>query len=253
MRNVFVMMLAALMATAALACGNQGGDKASADAPAKGEAAKADKAPAKDGAKKDGEKPGAIKAPAKKEEAKKEEAKKDAPSATAQVGQAAPDFALKDESGKEHKLSDYKGKVVVLEWTCPTCPYVVRHYKEKTMENTFKKLGDKVVWLAVDSSNFVKADESAKWKKTEGFSYPVLQDPSGKVGKTYEAKTTPHMYVIDDKGTLVYSGAIDDNPRGNKEGEVKNYVEEVVGAILKGEKAPVSSTKPYGCSVKYGS
>ena len=138
-----------------------------------------------------------------------------------------------------------------MEWTCPTCPYVVRHYDEKTMETTYGKLGkDKVVWLAVDSSNFVKADESAKWRAEQGFSYPVLQDADGKVGTTYAAKTTPHMFVIDGEGVLRYDGAIDNNPRG----EIKdptNFVEQAVTAIMSGKEIPEAKNKPYGCSVKY--
>ncbi|MEZ4458505.1 MAG: thioredoxin family protein [bacterium] len=180
-------------------------------------------------------------------------AKEEAPTATAQVGQPAPDFELKDETGKTHKLSDYKGKIVVLEWTNPDCPYVVRHYEKDTMQTTFKALGeDKIVWLAVDSSNFVKPEDSAKWKTAEGFTYPVLQDASGAVGKIYQAKTTPHMFVVDAEGTLRYEGAIDNDPKG-KEEKPENYVEKAVTSLLEGKELETSQTKPYGCSVKYGS
>lgn len=172
---------------------------------------------------------------------------------TATVGKAAPDFELKDEAGKSHKLSDYKGKIVVLEWTSPECPYVVRHYDKDTMQTSWDKLGnDKVVWLAVDSSNFVTPESAAEWKGKEGFKYPVLQDAAGDVGKLYEAKTTPHMYVIDAEGTLRYAGAIDNDPRG-KEEKITNYVEEAVSALLEGKDVPTSNTQPYGCSVKYKS
>ncbi len=180
-----------------------------------------------------------------------EEKKEVAPVAT--IGQAAPDFELKDEAGKTHKLSDYKGKVVVLEWTSPECPYVVRHYEKKTMATTFKALGeDKIVWLAVDSSNFVKPEDSAKWKAEESFTYPVLQDASGAIGKIYQAKTTPHMFVVDAEGVLRYEGAIDNDPKG-KEEKPENYVEKAVTSILAGTEVEMSQTKPYGCSVKYGS
>lgn len=172
---------------------------------------------------------------------------------TATVGKVAPDFELKDETGKAHKLSDYKGKIVVLEWTSPECPYVVRHYDKDTMQTSWDKLGnDKVVWLAVDSSNFVTPESATEWKGKEGFKYPVLQDPAGDVGKLYEAKTTPHMYVIDAEGTLRYAGAIDNDPRG-KEEKITNYVEEAVSALLEGKEVPTSNTQPYGCSVKYKS
>lgn len=171
--------------------------------------------------------------------------------ATATVGQAAPDFELKDETGKTHKLSDYKGKVVVLEWTNPGCPFVERHYAKDTMQTTFKAVGEeKVVWLAIDSSNFVTPEDSAKWKTDEGFTYPVLQDPSGAVGRVYQAKTTPHMFVVDAQGTLRYEGAIDSDPKG-KEATPENYVEKAVKSLLEGKDVELPQTKPYGCSVKY--
>lgn len=172
----------------------------------------------------------------------------------ATVGERAPDFELKDESGKTHKLSDYKGKIVVLEWTNPDCPYVVRHYEARTMQKTWDALGgsDKVVWLAVDSSHFVKPEDSAEWKKEDKFEHAVLQDPSGRVAKQYEAKTTPHMFVVDAEGVLQYSGAIDDDPRGKVENP-ENYVEKAVSSILEGKKVEKQRTKPYGCSVKFSS
>jgi len=180
-----------------------------------------------------------------------EEKKEIAPVAT--IGQAAPDFELKDEAGKTHKLSDYKGKVVVLEWTSPECPYVMRHYEKNTMATTFKALGeDKIVWLAIDSSNFVKPEDAAKWKAEKGFTYPGLQDAAGFIGKIYQAKTTPHMFVVDAAGVLRYSGAIDNDPKG-KEENPENYVEKAVTSLLAGGEVETSQTKPYGCSVKYGS
>lgn len=188
---------------------------------------------------------GAAKAPEKKDDGEKAEV------TPAAIGAPAPEFALKDEAGKEHKLSDYKGKIVVLEWTCSTCPYVERHYAAKTMAKTHEAVGkDDVVWLAIDSTKTVKPEANAEWKSKEGFAYPVLTDASGEVGKLYGAKTTPHMYVIDAKGNLAYSGAIDDDVRGKSEAP-KNYVIETVNALKKGEKVPASETKPYGCSVKY--
>ncbi|WP_338872023.1 thioredoxin family protein [Myxococcus stipitatus] len=173
--------------------------------------------------------------------------------ADAEVGKPAPAFTLKDESGKEHSLSQYKGKVVVLEWTNPECPFVKRHYEADTMANTLKGFdAKKVVWLAVDSTAHNTPDKSADWKKKEGISYPVLQDASGATGKAYGAKTTPHMYVIDAEGVVRYAGAIDDDPRGKNAKKV-NHVQTAVDAVLNGQPVPASTTTPYGCSVKYKS
>jgi peroxiredoxin len=171
----------------------------------------------------------------------------------AEVGKPAPTFTLKDENGKEHSLAQYQGKIVVLEWTNPGCPFVQRHYKAKTMQNTLKEFDSKkVVWLAVDSTSHNTPDKSASWKKEQGFTYAVLQDPDGKVGKTYGARTTPHMYIIDEKGVLRYAGAIDDDPRG-KSGTATNHVKTTVNALLSGQPVPAATTEPYGCSVKYKS
>jgi len=172
---------------------------------------------------------------------------------TAEVGKPAPAFKLKDEAGKEHSLSQYQGKIVVLEWTNPGCPYVQRHYKANTMANTFKGFdANKVVWLAVDSTASNAPDKSAAWKKEKGFTYPVLQDAEGTVGKAFAAKTTPHMYVIDQKGVLRYAGAIDDDARGKAE-KPSNHVKAAVDALLTGKPVPAATTEPYGCSVKYRS
>lgn len=173
---------------------------------------------------------------------------------TATVGEPAPDFELKDASGETHKLSDYKGKTVVLEWTNPGCPFVERHYEAGTMSKTHEKLGgaDEVVWLAIDSTKSVTPESTKESKEAWKFDHPVLQNPSGDVGKMYDAKTTPHMYVIDKEGVLRYTGAIDDDERGKKEaGERTNYVLEAVQALKKGEEIEKTETNPYGCSVKY--
>jgi peroxiredoxin len=172
------------------------------------------------------------------------------PAAAADVGQPAPDFTLKDETGVAHSLGDYRGKVVVLEWTNPECPFVQRHYSEKTMQKTLAAYAGKpVVWLVVDSSYFTTPEKSAAWKKSQGFTPPVLQDPSGTVGHAYAAKTTPEMYVIDTQGVLRYAGAIDDDPRGRSASV--NYVRQAVDALQSGRTVPVTSSPPYGCSVKY--
>lgn len=172
---------------------------------------------------------------------------------TAEVGKPAPTFTLKDETGKEHSLAQYQGKIVVLEWTNPGCPYVRRHYQAKTMQNTLKGFdAKKVVWLAVDSTSSNTPDKTASWKKEQGFTYSVLQDADGKVGKAYGAKTTPHMYIIDEKGVVRYAGAIDDDPRGKNATPV-NHVKTAVDAMLSGQPVQEATTDPYGCSVKYKS
>lgn len=167
-----------------------------------------------------------------------------------EVGTAAPDFTLTDHMGKTHKLSDYQGKVVVLEWVNPDCPFVVRHYNADTMTNLAKKLGDDVVWMAVNTTKYFDQEANAKFAKAEGVTYPILDDHTGEVGRMYHAKTTPHMFVIDAKGMIAYNGAIDDDPRGKNE-EITNYVAAAVKNLMAGEKVSTASTKPYGCSVKY--
>ncbi len=171
--------------------------------------------------------------------------------ATAVVGEAAPGFSLQDESGATHTLAQYEGQVVVLEWTNPECPYVVRHYDVDTMENLATTYGGQdVVWLAVNSSHFNTADDVTAWKSAEGFEYSTLLDVDGSVGHAYGARTTPHMFVVAADGTLAYAGAIDDNPRGNND-DATNYVDGAVAALIAGDSPSPSSTDPYGCSVKY--
>lgn len=177
----------------------------------------------------------------------------------AKVGSPAPDFVLKDTTGKEHTLSGYtsEGKIVVLEWTNPNCPYVKRHYeKYTTMKDTAAAYKDKVVWLAVNSTNPKHKDFGAEKEaiKQWGIEYPVLIDSDGKVGKMYEAKTTPHMYVINSEGILVYAGAIDNDAQDKLEADKKvNYVKQAIEELLKGETVSQPETKPYGCGVKYAS
>jgi len=172
----------------------------------------------------------------------------------AEVGAPAPDFTLPGADGKEYKLADYKGKVVVLEWTNHTCPFVQRHQgQKKTMQKTLAKFeGKDVVWLAMDSNHFCveKKDGVLAWSKQNDITYPTLLDPEGKVGHLYGAKTTPHMFVIDAKGVLAYAGAIDDDKYGDKE-SARNYVEEAVTSLLNGSTVAVARTDSYGCSVKY--
>jgi peroxiredoxin len=168
-----------------------------------------------------------------------------------EVGKVVPEFALSDETGKEHKLSDYRGKLVVLEWTNQDCPFVQRHYSKDTMEKLAARYGAKdVVWLAVNSTSSNKPQDTQAWKKEQGFGYATLQDPSGKLGRMFRAKTTPHMYVIDGAGKLAYAGAIDNDPRGTADVPA-NYVEGALQSLERGESPDPSETQSYGCSVKY--
>ena len=136
----------------------------------------------------------------------------------------APDFKLMNQDNKPVSLSDYKGKVVVLEWVNPNCPFVQRHYKAGTMldlQGRYKPQG--VVWLSINSTRTFNVDQNKKWAQDQKVPYPVLDDHEGVVAREYGAKTTPHMFVIDAKGQIVYQGAIDDDPPGKKADAV-NYV-----------------------------
>jgi peroxiredoxin len=170
--------------------------------------------------------------------------------AKAKVGELAPAFSVQDSNGKTVNLSDYKGKIVVLEWINLDCPIDRRVVESKLISTVHEKFKDKVVWLAVDSTaSHTKADYDkviAAWKLT----YPVLADAKGTLGKLYDAKTTPHMYIINTDGKLVYSGAIDDDPDGGKATKV-NYVDKALTELLAGKTVSVSESKPYGCTVKY--
>jgi len=169
------------------------------------------------------------------------------------VGDTAPAFTLKDTSGADVSLADFDGKVVVLEWTNPDCPFVKRHYKEGTMKDLSSAYSDNgVVWLTVNSTNYMDAEANAAFAKNEGITWPVLVDQDGSVGHAYGAATTPHMFVIDATGTVVYEGAIDDDPRGNMDaGARTNYVAQALDELAAGEAVSTPETKPYGCSVKY--
>ena len=172
----------------------------------------------------------------------------------------APDFTLTGHDGKTYELKNLKGKTVVLEWYNNDCPYVEKHYDSGNMQGLQKKFTDKgVVWLSVISSAPGKQGfvDKAQAKKLilERKSSPVaiLLDPSGKVGRLYDAKTTPHMFIIDKNGNLVYQGGIDDKPSAKQESlkGATPYFANAMNNILEGKKVDVAVTKPYGCSVKY--
>ena len=163
----------------------------------------------------------------------------------------APAFTLHDQTGKPHTLAEYAGKIVVLEWVNPECPFVKRHYDNKTMVNLANTYADKgVVWLAVNSTNTFDQAKNAAFVQERGTPYPVLNDSDGKVGRLYDAKTTPHLFVIDKAGQLAYQGAVDDDPAGNKADKI-NYVKQAIDDLLAGRAVATPETKPYGCSVKY--
>lgn len=183
-------------------------------------------------------------------------------SAEPRIGQMAPDFTGVDASGKTRTLSELRGKTVVLEWTNHDCPFVGKHYSTGNMQRLQKEaVGKDVVWLSVISSapgrqGYV-APEKARELTFSRKALPtaVILDAEGKIGHAYGARTTPHMYIINAKGTLVYKGAIDDKPSANH-GDVpiaRNYVREALNAVAAGKPADPDSTRAYGCSVKYGS
>lgn len=176
---------------------------------------------------------------------------------TAKIGEQAPAFTLTSTDGKEYKLSDLKGKIVVLEWFNPECPAIVQHHKAATTFNDLNKdFKDKdVVFMAINSGAKGKQGNgkelNTKLAKEYGIEYPILLDESGAIGKAYGAKTTPHCFIIDKDGNLVYNGAIDNGSFG-KNGD-KNYVRDALNQVTKGETVTTAETKPYGCSVKYAS
>jgi peroxiredoxin len=176
-------------------------------------------------------------------------------------GQPAPDFTLSDQKGAAHKLSESKGKYVVLEWWNKDCPFVRRHYGAKNMQGLQKKYtGKGVVWYSIDSGaegkeGYLSAKDAAKIMKKQGMaSTAVLLDPKGDVGRLYGAKTTPHMFIVDPKGNVIYMGGIDDNPsadRSDDPAKAHNYVSAALDAALAGKAVPDPVTKSYGCGVKY--
>jgi peroxiredoxin len=178
----------------------------------------------------------------------------------ASVGQAAPPFELKGVSGKTVRLADFRGKHVVLEWTNPGCPFVVKHYGAQSMQALQKEFTAKgVVWLSVSSmapgttEYLAPAALAAKYKAWGASASDLLIDESGAVGKAYAAKTTPHMFVIAADGTLAYQGAIDDNSSADSADIAKatNYVSAALASIKAGTPIKTATTQPYGCFVKY--
>lgn len=164
----------------------------------------------------------------------------------------APDFTLTDQAGKTHTLSDYRGKVVVLEWFNPDCPFVQRHHVERnTMVVLAREYAQKdVVWLGVNSTKYMDTAANKAIHEKWSLPYPMLVDQDGKVGRMYGAKTTPHMFVIDPTGAIVYAGGIDDDPRGTSEAPT-NHVAAALAELTSGKPVSTREARPYGCSVKY--
>lgn len=181
---------------------------------------------------------------------------------SASIGQPAPNFTLQGGDGKTHSLSEYKGKFVVLEWTNPNCPFVHKFYDGGAMQKTqAEETGKGVVWLRINSSapgtsdHQTPADVVAYEKANKVASTATLLDSDGKVGHTYGARTTPHMFVIDSKGVLVYAGGIDNKPSPNAEdiATATNYVTAALDEAMAGKPVSKPTAMPYGCSVKYAS
>jgi peroxiredoxin len=179
--------------------------------------------------------------------------------AAATVGQAAPDFTATDALGKTHKLSSFKGKHVVLEWTNPNCPFVVKHYSGNMQALQAEFVGKGVVWLSVNSTHKKSREYLASAKLTawqaekKASASAMLMDDSGEIGELYNAKTTPHMYIINPQGLLIYAGAID-SIASAKVDDIKiatNYVRQGLNEALAGKAISVASSRPYGCFIKY--
>ncbi len=175
-------------------------------------------------------------------------------------GDQAPAFAATDSNGSTHRLSDYKGKYVVLEWTNSGCPFTIKHYASGNMQKLQREWTSKgIVWLTVLSSAPGKqgyktaAEENAYLKQVNASPTAVLMDPKGDLGHLYAAKTTPHMFVIDPNGKIIYAGAIDDKPTTDESdiAGARNYLNAALTEATSGKSVTTASTQPYGCSVKY--
>jgi len=178
------------------------------------------------------------------------------------IGQPAPNFTLQGADGKSHSLADYKGKFVVLEWTNPNCPFVHKFYDSNTMQGLQKTETAKgVVWLRINSAaegndGYQTAAALAAYEKEHNVaSTESLLDPDGQVGHMYGARTTPHMFVIDAKGVLIYAGGIDDTPSADPAtiATAKNYVTAALDEAMAGNPVTTPTARPYGCHVAYAS
>lgn len=176
--------------------------------------------------------------------------------AAADIGAPAPDFTLDDLDGTPFRLSEHRGKVVVLEWFNPDCPFVRHAYTAGPLATASARWMERgVTWVAINSGRPGKQGTGTERNRTARKDYrmaaPVLLDEPGDVGRLYGAVTTPQLYVIDKEGVLVYNGALDDQPLGRGDGPPRVHVDEVLEAVTAGRPAPYARQKPYGCSVKY--
>lgn len=181
-------------------------------------------------------------------------------SAAPAVGQPAPDFTLRDTAGGAVKLSQFRGRHVVLEWTHPGCPYVRKHYESGNLPATQREaIARGVVWLVIDSTVSELALEPARlagWmKERQAQPTAVLLDRDGAVGQSYGARVTPHMFIVDPRGRLAYAGGIDSIPSSNPDDipRAVNYVRQGLAQALAGQPITAATTRPYGCSIKYES
>ncbi|WP_243451043.1 thioredoxin family protein [Sphingosinicella sp. CPCC 101087] len=181
-------------------------------------------------------------------------------SAAAVVGQPAPSFTLADTNGRSVSLSDFRGKTVVLEWHNPGCPFVRKHYDSRNMQRAQTAAArDGVVWLTINSGapgkqgHMSGAEANALLARAGARPAAYLLDPRGDVGRAYEARTTPHMYIVNRAGTLVYAGGIDDRPTANPADidGARNHVLAALSELKAGRAVSVSTSRPYGCAVKY--
>ena len=181
-------------------------------------------------------------------------------SATLGVGEPAPDFEGVDTQGVTHRLADYRGKTVVLDWTNHDCPYVRKHYSAGNMQAQQQEAAAQgVVWLSIISSapgkqgHVTPAQADELTRSRQAAPQAVILDPDGKIGRAYSAKTTPHMYIIDPSGTLVYMGGIDNNASPNADDipAARQHVRVALQELAAGKPISESVTRPYGCSVKY--
>ncbi|MDO9403177.1 MAG: redoxin domain-containing protein [Polaromonas sp.] len=179
--------------------------------------------------------------------------------AAAAVGQPAPEFTATDTAGKSHKLSDFKGKFVVLEWTNPGCPFVQKHYSGNMQATQKEAVSKGAVWLAINSTeegsgDYLAPAKLAGWMgEKKAAPTATLMDASGQIGQLYGARTTPHMYIVNPQGVLVYAGGIDSiaSARVDDIKTATNYVRQGLAEGLAGKPLSVASSRAYGCSVKY--
>ncbi len=178
------------------------------------------------------------------------------------VGQPAPDFSLKDATGRTVRLSDFRGKYVVLEWTNPGCPFVRKHYDSGNMAATQQDAGARgAVWLSINSTEkasyeYMEPAKLVAWQQQRKVQpTATLMDEEGVAGRAYGARTTPHMYIVDPQGRLAYVGGIDSIPSANPDDIRKavNYVRQGLAEVAAGKPISAPSTRPYGCSIKYKS